>query len=174
MSPEPGDYFCVPMSGQFGKDIALGELILRQTAKRRYTFPAVDARRYQHCGILVDTDTIVEAEPGGAVRRELHYDPATILWSSFDLTDAQRSMICRAAVSQIGTPYSFIDYVAIARHAWGMDTRWLQDYIGTTDHMICSQLVDWCYAFAGAHLFTDERWPGFVIPPELAALALTA
>jgi hypothetical protein len=36
--------------------------------------------------------------------------------------------------------------------------------------MICSQLVDFCYAKAGVRLFADNRWEGYVTPADLAGL----
>ena len=36
--------------------------------------------------------------------------------------------------------------------------------------LICSQLVDRSEEDGGTHLFSDGRWPGFVMPTDLGAL----
>ncbi len=73
--------------------------------------------------------------------------------------------------SRVG--YSALDYLALIAHRDGLDTQWLQDYIGSTKHLICSQFVDTAYQAAGVHLFTDNRWPGFVTPLDLGMLLLS-
>jgi quercetin dioxygenase-like cupin family protein len=49
-------------------------------------------------------------------------------------------------------------------------TPMIPDDVGSTDHLICSQLVDADYAANGERLFTDGRWPGYVKPGDLAGL----
>ena len=65
-----------------------------------------------------------------------------------------------------------MDYFALALHRLGIPAPELKRYIGSSKHLICSQLVDLVYAEAGIHLFTDNRWPGYVTPADLANLIL--
>lgn len=172
--PLPGDYFCVPVHGDTGRLIALGELMLKRLAEEKY--PDSDAIEYQHAGLYLGETAqgsmIIEAEPGGARIRALHYSPASILWSHLDLTNDQREKITVAACGFKGVDYSFLDYAAIAAHGTGIWVPGLRDYIQSTGHMICSQLVDRCYQAADVQLFADHRWNGYVTPMDLAYEAM--
>jgi len=100
------------------------------------------------------------------------YDGRPIVWSSgkIELTAEQRAHIVRAAqaCADVPTKYSFLDYLAIAAHRFHLPGgRWLRKYVGSTSHLICSQLVDLCYKESGVHLFRDGRWPGYVTPGDL-------
>jgi hypothetical protein len=67
----------------------------------------------------------------------------------------------------VGTPYSFLDYVAIAAHRFHLPIPGLKRFIASTRHEICSALVDEVYRRAGFALFSDARWPGYVVPAAL-------
>jgi cell wall-associated NlpC family hydrolase len=117
----------------------------------------------------------MSAYPGGAHLVALPCSPSELpsaLWSSgaIALTASQRSAVVDAALSCQGIPYSFLDYAAIALHRLGLKDPALKRYIASTGHMMCSFLVDWVYQYAGIHFFTDERWPGYVTPADLAAV----
>ena len=119
----------------------------------------------------------VGAYPGGARKIPLPCPPADLpgaVWSSglIPLTAAQREAVTAWALAHIGTPYSFIDYLAIAAHGLRLPVPGLRAYIQATSHLICSQLVDADYAANGVHLFKDERWPGYVDPLDLADMLL--
>jgi hypothetical protein len=117
---------------------------------------------------------IVEAEPGGAVLRPWHYQDRLFQWSTglVPVTDAQREsaamMAGRLADAHVG--YGWMDYEALVAHALHIPVPGLQAFIGDSRRLICSQLVDFCYASAGAHLFKDGRWPGYVKPSDLGYL----
>lgn len=128
---------------------------------------------YQHAFIYIGGNIIIQAEPTGAAYAQLT-DHAHTLWSSYDLTSVQRDAICDTARGYVGTPYSALDYVAIALHHWHLPAPGLKAYIASTRHQICSQLVDQCYLEAGVHLFDDGRWPGYVTPADLAHLLTRA
>lgn len=152
-NPLPGDFGLVPISGIAGKGISLGQRIIGSGSK------------YQHAYIVIGND-IVEAEPGGAARDTLHYETAA--YSAFPLTDDQRQAIVSAAVSMVGTPYSFVDYAAIGALRL-LHFGWIEDYVSASGHMICSQLVAECYRRAGIELFPN-RAAGDVVPGDLARL----
>lgn len=172
--PLPGDYFCVPVGGAVGKGIALGELMLKRLSEHQY--PDSDAIEYQHAGLYLGEThmgmLIVEAEPGGAVIRPMHYSPASLLWSHLDLNPDQRAKIVAAGYGFKGVGYSFLDYAAIAAHGVGLWLPGLRSYIEADGHVICSQLVDKCYQAAGVQLFADKRWNGYVTPMDLAYEAM--
>lgn len=113
---------------------------------------------------------IVEAEPGGAQQVELHYPQAKVRW--LVCPDQYR----KAMVAQLQdaadrkVPYSWLDYAAVGAHHYRFPVPHLKRFIESSGHMMCSQLVDWCAAQAGWHLFDDGRWPGYVPPCDLNAL----
>jgi cell wall-associated NlpC family hydrolase len=129
--------------------------------------------RYSHAFVLLDDATILEAEPGGARIRPVEEYPAELItWSSWDLSalPGMRSLIVTHARLLLGTPYSFLDYFALATHRLHLSAPGLQRYVASTGHMICSQLVDEVYRRAGLQLFADGRWPGYVTPADLEAV----
>ena len=67
----------------------------------------------------------------------------------------------------IGTPYSFLDYVALT--GWHMRIRNgpIHNYVTSSGHMICSQLADQAMSDAGFHVFNDGRLPQDVTPSSL-------
>lgn len=173
ITPEPGDFAVVAVGGAGGVLIGLGE---------RLNGDAFSA--YQHAFVYVGDGYVIEAESGGARRRQVNGWPdrpefvtpgQLTAWSTGQLgpltpSADQRTRICAAAEGYVGTPYSWLDYFAIAAHRLHLPVPGLKGYIASTGHMICSQLVDQCYADAGVHLFADGRWPGYVTPADLAAL----
>lgn len=181
---QPGDFTVCPISGDVGRGIEIGQWLLALADGWPRT--RVRAMRpYDHAEIYIgqpDADGphgyTIGAYPGGARKVALPCPPAELpgsIWSSglIPLTAAQRTAIVAWAIDHIGTPYSFIDYLAIAAHGLHIPVPGLRAYIANTKHMICSQLCDADYAAAGVHLFDDQRWPGYVDPLDLADLLLT-
>jgi hypothetical protein len=124
--------------------------------------------RYSHAFVLLDDDTLLEAEPGGArVRPVSEYPTDLVAWSSWNLTDAQRAATVAAARRYEDVPYSAADYLALAAHRLHVPAPGLRRFIATSDHMICSQLVDQVYLDAQLRMFDDGRWPGYVTPAAL-------
>lgn len=167
IQPQPGDFGLVKMGGTGGKWIRIGQFAAGVLAG-----DGTEDEDYQHAFIYVGSGDIVEAEPGGAKRTQIHY--GNILWSTgiIPLDSSQRVLIVEAARKYVGTPYSSADYFAIAAmrlHA-GAVIPVLKKYVESSKHLICSQLVDQCYQDAGIHLFRDNRWPGYVMPSSLAGL----
>lgn len=168
-TPQPGDFCCLPVSGSIGLSITLGQWL--------------DGDRlqpYDHAEIYVGQADdqapygyTIGAYPSGAARLPLLCPPAQLpgsLWSSgiIDLTTTQRNEIVLWAGEHIGTPYSFLDYAALALHGAHIDPPGLREYIASTHHLICSQYVDLCYVKSDVHLFSDNRWSGYVKPGDLA------
>jgi hypothetical protein len=170
----PGDFAAVRSFGWVSNLIATGEEAAYwiTSAERRQKRKEVGKWTHAIQYIGGPDDLIIEAEPGGAQIRPFHYAEGWCLWSSgrpaFALTDAQRLATPAVAERYKDVGYSFLDYDAIALHSIGFDADWLRSYIETTKHQICSQLVDQIQHDLGQHLFTDERWPGFVDPLDIA------
>lgn len=165
MSPKPGDFEVVPVSGQGGKLIHIAQ-ILSNTGRLNY----------EHARLYLGDGKAVEAQPGGARIVTISDDDGG-LWST-DLiplmTDEERSNIVALGWACVGTPYSIMDYFALAAYRFkiGPLIPGLRAYVKTSKHMICSQLVDRCYNAAGIQLFTDNRWDGYVTPGDLADLLI--
>jgi hypothetical protein len=165
----PGDFAAVRMSGTSGKIIRIAEYLNGD-----------GFRNYEHAIFFVGgpEDYILEADPNGAKIVPFHYDPEGVLWSSgtvrLSLSKAQRNSVESVAENFVGTPYSYLDYLALAAHRLDIPAPGLKSYIANTGHMICSQLVDECRLRLGSHLFADYRWPGYVTPDDLANLILSS
>jgi hypothetical protein len=181
--PATGDIFVCDVAGLGGPAIEAGQILdgdpvrwleWRLGGSRKIDRIFDPPWRFEHAGVYLGGMTVVQAEPGGATTRVLPgFDFAgRVMWSTgcFELTAAQRAMICDAATycaaQHIG--YSVADYAEIAAHRLGLGTAWLRKEIADSGHMICSQLADWCYQEAGYHIFRDNRWNGDVKPSDLA------
>jgi hypothetical protein len=155
--PQPGDFGLTTISGAVGGLIRWGQWFNGDGF-------SVD----EHAFIALPGGKLVEAEPGGARIGELsEYAAVPVEYSRWDLTPEQRHAIVGAATALLGTPYSALDYFALATHRLHIPAPGLQQYIASTGHMICSQLVDECYRRAGVQLFDDGRWSGMVTPGSL-------
>ena len=159
--PSPGDFAVVSAGGTAGKLVAWGERLNGSAFSQ-----------YQHAFIYVGADMVIQAEPTGACIRPLTGHTRE-LWSTgiIPLTDGQRAAIVDTAhrYAAAKVDYSFLDYLALAAHRFHLPVPGLRWWIRRTRHMICSQLVDRCYADAGVHLFKDV-WEGYVTPADLAQL----
>ena len=114
---------------------------------------------------------------GKTGKRPLPCPPAQLpssIWSSgiIELTTSQRDGTVAWCEAHPCVTYSWPDYGAIAAHALHLPVPGLKAFIVSTDSMICSQYVDSAYADTGVHLFSDDRWPGYVTPGDLAGLLL--
>lgn len=160
--PHVGDFEVVHIEGMGGKLIHFGEIL-----------NGSGFADFEHARLYLGEGKCVEAEPGGA--RIVSYDPHDGgLWSTGIITpDAQtRFRIAQFGYACEGVGYSAADYFALAarRLKLGLLVPGLRTYVASSKHMICSQLVDWCYMMAGYQLFDDKRWPGYVTPTDLANL----
>ena len=170
---KPGDFFLVSFDGKNPNLSDPEHWLLHGGLIRLGQWANGDGfGQYEHAAIYCGANTVIEAQSGGVKRASYdRYQRLDTLWSTgtIDLTDKQRDDIVFAAVDYLGTPYSWPDYWALAakRLHLGPLVPGLKDYVASTKHMICSQLVDQCYEDAGVHLFNDGRWPGYVTPGSL-------
>jgi cell wall-associated NlpC family hydrolase len=169
---KPGDFYLVSFDGKNPNIKETGKWLKHGGAIRLAQFVAGEGfSQYEHAGIYVGNGKVIEASNGGTVVTDWHYDDQDVEWSSgiIEPTVEQRLKIVNAAYGYVGTPYSWPDYAAIAAKKLHLlpATKNLKDYVATSKHMICSQLVDQVYQDAGYHLFDDGRWPGYVMPGSL-------
>ena len=154
--PAPaGDIGLVVMRGDLGRVIRVGQWL-----------DGDGFENYEHAFVSLGDGSVVEAEPGGARR-----DPLA-KYAAFDVTwlrcpPRYGAAVAEAAFHLIGTPYSFLDYAALATHRLHVPAPGLRGYISDTGHLICSQLADEAARRGGWHLFDDGRWPGYVTPGAL-------
>lgn len=165
MTARIGDIGLVKIKGDVGRMIRIGQWLNGD-----------GFADYEHAVIAVAVAgggvQAVGAQPGGADYEFYGPDDGVLWWSPADLSDAQRRCIAADARKLIGTPYSFLDYAAIAAHRLRLPVPGLRTYIADSRHLICSALADRCYQDAGVQLFTDGRWNGYVTPADLANLAM--
>lgn len=185
--PLPGTIGLTQISGQVGIAIRIGQwLVAKLSIDRTATLlrnqgllagtEDDDWADYQHAFVYLGDGKLIEAEPGGARIADVsEYTTGgkTVYWCgniAAEYTETQLQAVANYAEALQGTPYSFLDYFAIAAHALHLPVPLLKWYIGRTKHLICSQLCDYAYEEAGLHLFNDGRWPGFVDPLDLYLL----
>jgi cell wall-associated NlpC family hydrolase len=160
--PQAADFFLAPMVGRVGKLIGVGQMLNGE-----------GFRKYQHAGIYLGSGMTLEAYPGGAIYGSIdRFAPESLVWSTglVALSPRDRERIVSIARTYLGTPYSFLDYGALAAKRFHIPAPHLKAFIESGGHMICSQLVDRVYEEADVHLFSDGRWPGYVTPASLGIM----
>jgi hypothetical protein len=182
--PQPGDFCCIPVAGQFGLVIEAGEFLAETLERVR----GAKLQPYDHAEVYVGqadehgphgytySAYPNNGQPGITGKRALPGPAALLpgsLWSSgiIKLTGAQRSGIIGWCAEHPCVSYSWPDYGAIALRALRIPAPGLRAYIASTDSMICSYYTDAAWnRGGGVHLFDDGRWEGFVTPGDLAVL----
>lgn len=157
-TPHAGDIGLTQIRGGVGKLIRFGQWLNGD-----------GFANYEHAFVYVGNGQIVEAEPGGARLANLsEYDGNTVAW--LKAPENRGGLIHLAAVCEIGTPYSFLDYLALAAVRFHLPSKWLRARVQNSGHLICSQLADLAASRAGWHLFDDGRLPQDVTPGDLYGL----
>jgi len=177
--PQPGDLCVCKINGAGGAAIDFAEWFNGAKA----------FSHWDHVRIALGDGMVLQAEPGGA--QIVQHDPQPgELWStglrSLALDTAQQSQVWELGHQLQGTPYSALDYWALTAHRvhlpdWAIwlgttagSRVTLQEYISDSGHQICSQLADYVRLRLGSHLFSDNRWPGYVTPFDIGKLILAA
>lgn len=173
----PGTIGLVAISGQVGKLIHVGQF-LAETPMRKW-LQRNNEPDYEHAFIYLGATeefpegAVLEAEPGGArIVSVSEYPEWTVYWCDMLAAKFAASLpdVAQIAPEYKDVPYSFLDYFFLAAHRLHVWLPGLRSYIKSTKHQICSQLSDFIYQEAGAHLFADWRWPGDVMPMDLYLL----
>lgn len=143
--------------------------------------PVNHAARYVGPTSTYAEGAFIEARPGGMGYTSIHAYPDAI-WSTGRLparltpTDAQREVIVARAEDLIGTPYGWLDILAIglAQRRTGhvvTGREWWVRRIADDGTLICSQAIDVEDRAAGINL-VPGRLPGLVSPGDLYRLLL--
>lgn len=173
---QPGDFAAVRSHGDVGWAIRNAERLALNLHKHDL-LPHMSKYdlNWEHAIFYLSQsdDSILEAMPGGARVVTYHYSDQDVLWSTDNPRLAlsfQQKSLANSQRKYKGVDYSFMDYLALATHTLGIPAPGLREGIASTGHMICSQLVDQCRLALVDHLFSDNRWPGYVDPLDLAIL----
>jgi cell wall-associated NlpC family hydrolase len=151
--PQPGDIGLTQITGDVGRLIRLGQWLNGD-----------GFADWEHCFVSIGNGQIVEAEPGGARIAELtEYDGRNVVW--LRCPAEHRQAVADAARGLVGTPYSFLDYLALALGRFHIPVPGLRRLIGR--HRICSALADAAAQAGDWTLFDDERDPGDVTPADI-------
>lgn len=154
-SPNPGDIGLVRIDGAVGKGIRFAQWLNGDGFKD-----------YEHSFTYVGIGQIIEAEPGGARLAPLaQYADRPVVW--LRCPPQYGDAVADAARELFGTPYSFLDYQALAMHRFHIPVPGLRRFIANSGHMICSQLCDHAAMTGGWHIFDDGRWEGYVTPGDI-------
>jgi hypothetical protein len=173
---KPGSFGLSRIGGVLGKLIAAGQAF------------SGDGSRFTHAFVVLDHGEVIEAMPGGArivpIADRLTHDEvvfcdapvqqwmADLGYTVGDALDRRVERLTRQSVvdharALEGTPYGYLQYLALGLVALGFQPKWLERYIANTGRMICSQMVDEIYKRAGIALFSDGRLPQQVTPGDL-------
>lgn len=155
--PKPADFGLVRIPGAGGRII------------RALQFANGDGYAdLEHAFLVLDNETQLEAQPGGAIiSPRSKYAHSEVVYSSWPLTDEQRTNIVTRARPLEGVGYADLDYVALTAHRLHIPAPGLRRLIANSKRLICSQLVDRAYLLGGVQLFDDGRWEGYVSPGML-------
>lgn len=124
---------------------------------------------------VITAPRMVQAMPPGAeeidMSEQKHWtDDHVYVRPAYRLDEShtfESELTAKAARRYVGTPYGFLDYVAILGVHLGIKDGRIRRRVRDSGHMICSQLADQAMADAGFHVFDDGRLPQDVVPAEL-------
>lgn len=154
-----------PMPGEFG--------VVRTTGWFPQLIRLFTQSQVNHAFIVLeDGHSIVEAQRVGAVISDLSKWETghLVVYSRIHDTPITAAEVCKEARALVGTPYNFLDLVALALLLVGRRWTWLLDRAKRPDRLICSQLVDRAFTLAGLQLFDDKRPDNEVTPGDLLLL----
>ncbi|MET9816884.1 hypothetical protein [Streptomyces sp. NPDC006355] len=155
--PRPGDFGLTKISGLSGAFVNAGQWFVGDFAP------------VQHALVYVGNGMVVQAMPSGAELVSLEEARPVVKWSTglVDPTEGQRINIRIEALSLVGTPYSFLDYLSLALKRLGVPSKLIRERVASSGHLICSQLVVEAYRRAGVELFGPDTFPGDYTPGDL-------
>ena len=155
--PRPGDLGFADDLSLSGRLARAGQFLLR------------DDCPFWHVFVVGSAGYVFEGMPSGA---RLIRDLPNRLHCGFGyvrlpLSDGQRSRVMTVCRGLEGTPYSWLDYVALAAFRAGIPVPHLDAYVRSREHMICSQIADEVLLRLGYHLFDDARAQQNVTPGSI-------
>lgn len=157
--PLPGDIGLTEIQGVVGGLVRLLQYLNGDFAKPTHVY------------VVLDDETVFEAQPGGAVITPLsEYDARWREYVAVDLTPEQRMRIVSRARTYVGTGYNWTTYFYLAAYRFHFRPKWLKRRVQNDERLICSQAADKIYADEGVHLFNDGRMPYDLTPGDLGRL----
>lgn len=130
-----------------------------------------DFKKATHVYVVLDDETVFEAQPGGAVITPLsEYDNRWRVYIDYPLTDDQRARIVSRARSYVGAGYNWTTYFYLAAYRLRFRPQWLKNRVQNDRRMICSQAADKIWTEEGVHLFNDGRMPYDLSPGDFGRL----
>jgi hypothetical protein len=174
----PGSMFLTRIQGRTGWWVGTAQALLGMPSE------------WSHAGIVGPQGTTFEAAPGGVYVGhvdDLQGRPHIVcdapvhmalagIWTDMKVRDEYernlREAVVFAARELVGTPYSFLDYVALALYHLAPKARitaLVRKRVEDSKHLICSAFVDRVMDLAGIHLYDDGRLSGDVTPSDLNA-----
>lgn len=112
----------------------------------------------EHVYVVLDDDTVFEAQPGGAVITPLsEYDDRWHEYVDYDLTWDQRARIVSRARTYVGIGYNWTTYFYLAAHRLHFRPKWLKRRLENEKRLICSQAADKIWRDEGIDLFPDKE-----------------
>lgn len=172
----PGDIGFTNIGGAAGALIWLGQELIDATSK--------EESKFKHVLVVSEggpAPKIVQAMPPGAEEIEIgpeHWSPSVVyIRPHYKVAGVgyggMSERVAEAARGYVGTPYSFLDYVALAGLHLGIKDGLIRRRVTSSGHMICSQLADQAMSDAGWHVFDDGRLPQDVTPAALYRKMMT-
>lgn len=156
--PRPGDIGLTRIEGALGVAVKWGQAMVDGYLSN-----------WTHAFVVLDNGEIAEAQPGGVRVITLdEYRDREVIYSQFELSEAERLDIVRFARSKVGTPYSFLEYLYLVLNKFKRTPAWLVRLIEDENHLICSQFAALCYLKAGVPLFSDGDLDMDVTPGDIA------
>lgn len=113
--------------------------------------------RVNHAFIVGPEGKIVEANPTGAEFGHVSQYPNARYNLHTSLPQATREQIWASAVSMVGTPYNWLDVVALSLKFFHISLPWVNRRLARPDRLMCSQLVTEAYRRAHVYLFESKR-----------------
>jgi len=153
--PNIGDYFVVHTTGIAARLIQLGNW-----------------SKWNHAGIYIGDDLIIEARPTGVSISNIHkYEDKPILWStSHDspFTEAEAEELHRFALTFVGDSYGIWSIIALGFKCLTFGIPLIPaDWFAEKEHsVICSQLVAWVWSHMGRRV--SHKKHSLVRPKDLA------
>jgi len=130
-----------------------------------------DFAKPTHVFVVLDDETVFEAQPGGAVITPLsEYADRWVRYVDWPLTPEQRFRIVARARTYRGIGYNWTTYFYLAAYRLHIRPQWLKDRVQNDKRMICSQAADKIYVDEGEHLFNDGRMPYDLTPGDFGRL----
>ena len=158
--PAEGDYLVIRTHGIVAEGIRLACAIGGTWSA--YNHAAI------YVGVVNGIHSIVEANPSGVQVSPLSSYPFDdYVISRLPLSPWERAKVSTAARSYVGTPYGWLDIVALGAVQLHHCPTWLRVRAERDDRIVCSQLVTACYEAAGITVVPGKE-PWAVTPPDLA------